>query len=203
MAAAERHAVRAVVDVQPVQRCAEPRPRHVRVLLPGLRLHAGGRASLTRPTSEVGLTSQLPTASAADPNDMDDPYAVFIHGFNTVGGATANGVMFDWTVIDARRQPDGGPASASATLGARLRLSTWSGPAFATGPGRESRLGACPTAMRGGVQGLDDRQDRERRGRRLLRPGGLRPVTGLHCRSASGAVRSQDRAAFSWRTATP
>ena len=32
-----------------------------------------------------------------DPN-IDDPYAVFIHGFNTVGGTPATSIFFDWTV---------------------------------------------------------------------------------------------------------
>jgi len=32
-----------------------------------------------------------------DPN-IDDPYAVFIHGYNTAGGAPATSIFFDWTV---------------------------------------------------------------------------------------------------------
>jgi hypothetical protein len=34
-----------------------------------------------------------------DPN-IDDPYLVVAHGYNTAGGATASIIGFDWTVID-------------------------------------------------------------------------------------------------------
>ncbi len=29
---------------------------------------------------------------------IDDPYAVFVHGYNTAGGAPATSIFFDWTV---------------------------------------------------------------------------------------------------------
>ena len=45
-------------------------------------------------TSNEEVTVPFPVN---DPG-IDDPYAVFVHGFNTVGGAPATGIFFDWMV---------------------------------------------------------------------------------------------------------
>jgi hypothetical protein len=110
----------------------------------------GGSFGLTA-DEEVGLIQPATNGVAGDPNDMDDPYAVFIHGFNTAGGATANGVMFDWTVIDAEGNlAVDGPASATLGTTAPVNLE-WTG--LATGPG-EKQVGAVSHSDAVGVQGL-------------------------------------------------
>ena len=136
----------------------------------------GGSFGLTADES-VGLIQPATNGVAADPNDADDPYAVFIHGFNTVGGATANGFLFDWTVVDDEgNMTVTGPTSA--TLGATGTVNLDVDRPHHR-PGREA--GRCRVAQRRQRhQGPDHRQHRERRRRRLLRPGGVRPVTGLH-----------------------
>lgn len=45
-------------------------------------------------TSNEEVTVPFPVNDPA----IDDPYAVFVHGFNTVNAAPAAGVFFDWTV---------------------------------------------------------------------------------------------------------
>ena len=51
----------------------------------------GGSFNLT---SNEEVTVPFPVNDPA----IDDPYAVFVHGFTTVGGAPATGIFFDWTV---------------------------------------------------------------------------------------------------------
>ena len=110
----------------------------------------GGSFGVTA-DEEVGLIQPATNGVAPDPNDADDPYAVFIHGFNTSGGATANGVMFDWTVIDAEGNLTAdGPASATLGTTAPVDLE-WTG--LATGPG-EKQVGAVSHSDAGGIQGL-------------------------------------------------
>ena len=110
----------------------------------------GGSGGLTADES-VGLIQPATNGVAADPNDADDPYAVFIHGFNTVGGATANGFLFDWTVVDAEGNLTvTGPTSA--TLGATGTVNlTWTG--LTTGPG-EKQVGAVSHSDASGIRGL-------------------------------------------------
>jgi subtilisin family serine protease len=48
-------------------------------------------------TSDESVRVPFP---ANDPA-IDDPYAVFIHGYNTAGGAPATSIFFDWTVEGA------------------------------------------------------------------------------------------------------
>ena len=89
---------------------------------------------------------------AEDPNDADDPYAVFIHGFNTVGGATANGVLFDWTVVDAEGNLTvDRPGERDARRRRRTVNLEWTG--LATGPG-EKQVGAVSHSDATGIQGL-------------------------------------------------
>ena len=110
----------------------------------------GGSFGLTADES-VGLIQPATNGVAADPNDADDPYAVFIHGFNTVGGATANGFLFDWTVVDAEGNLTvTGPTSA--TLGATGTVNlTWTG--LTTGPG-EKQVGAVSHSDASGIRDL-------------------------------------------------
>ena len=61
----------------------------------------GGSFGLTADES-VGLIQPVTNGVAADPSDPDDPYAVFIHGFNTAGGATANGYPVRLDRVDGR-----------------------------------------------------------------------------------------------------
>ena len=83
---------------------------------------------------------------------IDDPYAVFVHGFNTVGGATANGVFFDWTVVGANGEPDGDPASVERALRQTATVNVnWTGL-----PPDLARSGRRRLAQRSdaGIQGL-------------------------------------------------
>ena len=105
------------------------------------------------PTSneEVGLIMPATNGVAADPNDMDDPYVVFVHGFNTQGGALAKGVFFDWTVIG----PEGnmtasGPASAVLGQSGTVNVE-WNG--LFTGVG-EKQVGAVSHSDDAGIKGL-------------------------------------------------
>jgi subtilisin family serine protease len=100
---------------------------------------------------EVSLQFPVTNGVAADPADQDDPYVLFVHGFNTVGDALASGIMFDWTVLG----PEGnmtvtGPSSAS--LGATETIDvSWTG--LATGPG-EKQVGSVSHNASSGVVGL-------------------------------------------------
>jgi subtilisin family serine protease len=100
---------------------------------------------------EVGITMPATNGVAADPNDMDDPYIVFAHGFNTQGGALAKGIMFDWTVIG----PEGNMTAsgpASATLGQTGTVNVeWTG--LFTGVG-EKQVGAVSHNDATGIKGL-------------------------------------------------
>ena len=110
----------------------------------------GGSFGLTADES-VGVIQPATNGVAANPNDADDPYAVFIHGFDTVGGATANGFLFDWTVVDAEGNLTvTGPTSA--TLGATGTVNlTWTG--LTTGPG-EKQIGAVSHSDASGIRDL-------------------------------------------------
>jgi subtilisin family serine protease len=81
-------------------------------------------------TSDESVRIPFP---ANDPA-IDDPYAVFIHGYNTAGGAPASSIFFDWTV----EGPVGnlvvsGPSTAELAQDGTIDLQ-WSGlmsgPAF-------------------------------------------------------------------------
>jgi len=100
---------------------------------------------------EVGITMPATNGVAPDPNDMDDPYLVFAHGFNTQGGALAKGIMFDWTVIG----PEGNMTAsgpASAVLGQTGTVNVdWAG--LFTGPG-EKQVGAVSHSDAVAINGL-------------------------------------------------
>ncbi len=75
------------------------------------------------------------TLPVTDPT-IDDPYVVFVHGYNTEGGAAAQFILFDWT--DPGVGPDAGnmtvDAPTSATLGETATLDVnWAG--LSTGAG--------------------------------------------------------------------
>jgi hypothetical protein len=84
--------------------------------------------------------------------DIDDPYAVFVHGFDTAGGATANGIFFDWTVEGPTGNLTVDPASIAATIGGSGSVTaSWSG--LASGPA-EKWFGAVSHSNAAGIQDL-------------------------------------------------
>jgi hypothetical protein len=104
-------------------------------------------ASLTG-TSNERVRIPLPQS---DPN-IDDPYAVFVHGYSTVGGAPANGVFFDWTVEGATGNLTVDPASINASLGETATVNTaWTG--LLEGPA-EKWVGAVSHSSDAGIQDL-------------------------------------------------
>ena len=58
--------------------------------------HAALEAELKRLTAEESVSVKLPPTDDA----IDDPYVVFIHGYQTSGGATATTIQFDWQAVD-------------------------------------------------------------------------------------------------------
>ncbi len=104
-------------------------------------------ASLTA-TSNEQVRIPLPQS---DPS-IDDPYVVFVHGYNTVGGAPATGIFFDWTVEDATGNLTVDPTDVDAHIGQTSTLNvSWSG--LAEGPG-EKWFGAISHSDASGVQGV-------------------------------------------------
>jgi subtilisin family serine protease len=104
-------------------------------------------ASLTGTSNELVRVAQ----PLSDPN-IDDPYAVFVHGFSTVGGAPANGIFFDWAVEGATGNLTVDPASISARIGQTGTVNaTWTG--LAEGPA-EKWVGAVSHSSDAGIQGL-------------------------------------------------
>ncbi len=101
-------------------------------------------------TATANETVRIP--SPLNDPDIDDPYAVFVHGFSTVGGAVANGVFFDWTVEGATGNLTVDPASVDASNGDTATVTaTWTG--LATGPA-EKWFGAVTHSNDDGVQGI-------------------------------------------------
>lgn len=100
---------------------------------------------------EVGLIQPATNGVAENPDDADDPYVVIVHGYNTQGGAPANGFMFDWTVIDAEgNMTASGPTSAVRGGTGTVNLQ-WTG--LPTGAG-EKQVGAVSHSNANGIQGL-------------------------------------------------
>lgn len=94
---------------------------------------------------EVGI--QFPLNDPA----IDDPYAVFVHGFDTVGGAPATGVFFDWTVEGpVGNMTVSGPSSAAIGVTGTVNVE-WAG--LLSGPG-EKQVGAVSHSDATGIQGL-------------------------------------------------
>ena len=83
--------------------------------------------------------------------DIDDPYAVFVHGYSTVGGATANGVFFDWTAEGPTGNLEVGPPVDVHIGDVVTNVAQWSG--LATGP-REKWFGAVSHSNDAGVQDI-------------------------------------------------
>ncbi len=58
---------------------------------------------------------------------IDDPYAVFVHGYNTAGGAPATSIFFDWTVEGpVGNMTVSGPSTAELAQDGTIDLQ-WSG----------------------------------------------------------------------------
>jgi subtilisin family serine protease len=100
---------------------------------------------------EVSVQFPVTNGAPADPNDIDDPYLVFIHGFNTVNQADAGGFMFDWTVLG----PEGNMTASgpmSAVIGEKGTVNVqWQG--LPTGVA-EKQVGAVSHNSETGTQGL-------------------------------------------------
>ncbi len=104
-------------------------------------------ASLTG-TSNEQVRIPLPLN---DPS-IDDPYVVFVHGYNTVGGAPATGIFFDWAAEDATGNLTVDPTDVDAHIGETATLDvSWSG--LAEGPG-EKWFGAISHSDASGVHGV-------------------------------------------------
>lgn len=104
-------------------------------------------ASLTATADELVRIPQ----PLSDPN-IDDPYAVFVHGFSTVGGATANAVFFDWTVEGAVGNLTVDPETINARIGQTGTVNAaWTG--LTSGP-TEKWVGAVSHSSANGIEGL-------------------------------------------------
>ena len=98
-------------------------------------------------SSDESVSVSFPASDDA----IDDPYVVFVHGFNTAGGATANSIQFDWTVLDdLGNLTVTAPASAAAGETGTVDLQ-WAG--LPTGPG-EKQVGAVSHSDANGFIGL-------------------------------------------------
>ena len=83
---------------------------------------------------------------------IDDPYAVIVHGYNTVGGAPANGIYFNWTIVDPNGTLAVSPPSVSAVAGQSATLNVnWSGLFSGTGA---KFIGDVSHSSDSGIQGL-------------------------------------------------
>jgi hypothetical protein len=83
---------------------------------------------------------------------IDDPYAVFVHGFNTAGSAVASGIFFDWTAEDAVGNLTVDPESTTVGVGETLEVTAnWSD--LLTGPA-EKWFGAVSHSDEAGIQDL-------------------------------------------------
>ncbi len=85
---------------------------------------------------------------------IDDPYVVFVHGYNTAGGAPAQFILFDWT--DPNVGPDAGNMTvsgpSSATLGQTATIDvSWAG--LSTGAGAK-QVGAISHNDGTGIKAL-------------------------------------------------
>ena len=109
-------------------------------------MHAGGREPHGHGRRVVRVPQPL-----SDPA-IDDPYAVFVHGFSTVGGAVANAVFFDWTVEGATGNLTVDPASVNARISQTATINVeWTG--LLTGPA-EKWVGAVSHSSANGIEGL-------------------------------------------------
>jgi hypothetical protein len=98
-------------------------------------------------TSNERVSVSLPVTD----DTIDDPYVVFVHGYNTEGGLPAQGILFDWTVLDSEgNMTVSGPAGA--TLGETATLNVnWAG-LFTGAAGKQ--VGAISHSDGTGIKGL-------------------------------------------------
>jgi hypothetical protein len=84
----------------------------------------------------------------ANDESIDDPYVVFIHGYQTAGGATATAIQFDWQAVDdLGNLTVSGPTSAAIGETDTVDLQ-WAG--LPTGAG-EKQVGAVSHSDGSGV----------------------------------------------------
>lgn len=109
--------------------------------------------SCTLIDSSAGLTSneRVSVSFPVTDDTIDDPYVVFVHGYNTEGGLPAQAILFDWTVMDSEgNMTVSAPASATVGETATVNVS-WAG--LFTGAG-EKQVGAITHSDGTGVRGL-------------------------------------------------
>jgi len=104
-----------------------------------------GASATASSTEEV--TIPLPLNDPA----IDDPYAVFVHGFDTADGELATGIFFDWTVEGSTgNMAVSGPSSAEIAATGTINVN-WSG--LLTGAAAKY-LGAVSHSDAAGIQDL-------------------------------------------------
>jgi len=98
-------------------------------------------------TGEESVSVRLPAID----DSIDDPYVVFIHGYQTAGGATATAIQFDWQAADdLGNLTVSGPSSA--TIGGTDTVDLqWTG--LTTGPGSK-QVGAVSHSDANGAIGV-------------------------------------------------
>ena len=100
--------------------------------------------------ASLGLTAEESVSVKLPANDdaIDDPYVVFVHGYQTAGGALATAIQFDWQAVDdLGNLTVSGPASAAIGETGTVDLQ-WA--ALPTGPG-EKQVGAVSHSDGSGV----------------------------------------------------
>lgn len=101
------------------------------------------------PDSNEEVSVTLPVTDES----IDDPYVIFVHGFNTEGGTPADFIQFDWNfgVVDDRGNMTV-TAPSSATIGETETVTVdWTG--LLTGPGAK-QLGAVSHSDASAIQAL-------------------------------------------------
>ncbi|MCU0976040.1 MAG: hypothetical protein MUC71_06975 [Steroidobacteraceae bacterium] len=109
--------------------------------------------TLVDSSGNLGSNEEVSVTLPLNDPGIDDPYVVFVHGYETAGRAPSTLVLFDWDfgLVDNRGNMTV-TAPNAATIGQTETLSVnWSG--LATGPG-EKQLGAISHSDAGGLRGL-------------------------------------------------
>jgi subtilisin family serine protease len=107
----------------------------------------------TQIDASLGVSSdeRVSVTLPASDDTIDDPYVVFVHGFNTASGAPATSIQFDWSVLDdLGNLTVTAPASATSGQTGSVDLQ-WAG--LSTGPGAK-QAGAVSHSDANGVIGL-------------------------------------------------
>ena len=109
--------------------------------------------TLVDSSGDVGSNEEVSVTLPLNDPAIDDPYLVFVHGYETAGRAPSTLVLFDWNfgLVDDRGNM-AVTAPSSASIGQTETLTVdWAN--LATGPG-EKQLGAISHSDAGGLRGL-------------------------------------------------